>query len=167
MRLRINCIFIIFLWLFFVSACHGNDKPEIAPNFVIIDIDGNEIDLSALKGKRVVLDFWATWCPPCRQSIPEMVKLQKKYEDELEIIGISLDDPLKLDDSSLRKFMKKNKMNYRVARLTQEIMQSYFKEGEKILIPTLFIIDSKGNLREKLVGFEPGRLEAIMRNIKN
>ena len=166
MKLKINCIFIIFLVLFFVSACHGKDKPETAPDFFIIDIKGNVIDLPALKGKIVVLDFWATWCPPCRQSIPEMVKLQKKYKDDLEIIGISLDDPSKLDDSGLIKFMEKNKMNYKVARSTQEIIQSYFKKGEKILIPTLFIIDSKGNLREKLVGFEPGQLEKIMRKIK-
>ena len=167
MKFKINCIFILFLLLFFAFACHGKDKSEIAPDFSIIAIDGDVVELSALKGKIVVLDFWATWCPPCMQSIPEMVGLQRKYKDELEIIGISLDDPSKLNDSSLIKFMEKNKMNYKVARSTQEIMRSYFKRGEKILIPTFFIIDSKGNLREKLVGFEPGQVEKIMQKIKN
>ena len=166
MKFKINCIFILFLLLCFAFACHGKDKSEIAPDFSIIDIHGNVIELSALKGKIVLLDFWATWCPPCRQSIPEMVELQRKYKDELEIIGICLDDPSQLNDSGLIKFMEKNKMNYKVTRLTQEIMQSYFKKGEKILIPTLFIIDSRGNLREKLVGFEPGKVEKIMKKIK-
>lgn len=166
MKLKINCIFTIFLLVFFSFACHGKDKPEIAPDFSIVDINGNEIELSALKGKIVVLDFWATWCPPCRQSIPEMVELQKKYKDELEIIGISLDDPSKLNDSNLIKFMEKNKMNYKVVRSTNEIMRSYFKKGEKLLIPTLFVIDAKGNIREKLVGFEPGHLEKIIRKIR-
>ena len=162
MKLKINGFIIFFLLLFFTLACYEDDKSEATSNFFITDIGGNVIELSALKGKIVVLDFWATWCPPCRQSIPEMVRLQDKYKDKLEIIGISLDDPSEMDDSNLVQFMEKNKMNYRIVRSTQIIMQTYFKKEDKVLIPTLFVIDSKGNLREKLVGFEPGQLEKIM-----
>ena len=162
MKLKINGVIIFFLLLFFTLACYEDDKSEATSNFFITDIGGNVIELSALKGKIVVLDFWATWCPPCRQSIPEMVRLQDKYKDKLEIIGISLDNPSEMDDSNLVQFMEKNKMNYRIVRSTQNIMQTYFKKEDKVLIPTLFVIDSKGNLREKLVGFEPGQLEKIM-----
>ena len=71
------------------SSTPGHD----APDFVLTDLQGNTVKLSDLRGKAVVLNFWATWCPPCKEEIPWLVDLQKRYGSQgLQIVGISMDD---------------------------------------------------------------------------
>ena len=67
-------------------------NPAAAPAFVARDLDGRDISTASLRGKVVLLNFWATWCPPCRAEIPDLVALQEKYRDQLQIIGISEDE---------------------------------------------------------------------------
>jgi thiol-disulfide isomerase/thioredoxin len=123
------------------------------PSWSAKDIDGKVVSSDQLKGKVVVLDFWATWCPPCRMEIPGYIDLQKKYgSDGLVIIGASVDD----DDSGrvemVRKFMQKMGMNYSVV-FPEAAMVSTF--GDPQGIPATFIIDRNGKVVDHKVGAEP------------
>jgi peroxiredoxin len=142
-----------------VTGCQGSaESGPMAPDFSLPDLSDRNVSLSDFRGKVVLLDFWATWCPPCRMSIPELVKLQDKYRDAgLEILGISLDDPQDGRNRYLEEFRKKYKINYRILLFNSKVMQDYFGM-ESPAIPTMFVIDRDGKIREKIVGFNPKAL---------
>ena len=122
-------------------------KP-VAPNWQLRDINGEPISLADFKGKVVILDFWATWCPPCRQEIPGFVTLQRKYQDKgLVIIGVSLD---KQGPSVVKPFMRELGMKYRVVMGDEKIVSDY---GGIEAIPTTFIIDRQGKVVTVHQGF--------------
>ena len=108
-------------------------------------MDGSDVSLSKFKGKVILLNFWATWCPPCVNEIPELVKLQEKYAGKFAIVGLSLDE----DSAEVKKFYTANKINYPIAMGTAEIQATY---GGIPSIPTTFIIDTEGNIVDKIVG---------------
>ena len=119
-----------------------------AANFQMIDVFGKQVRLNALRGKVVLLDFWATWCPPCRAEIPHFNKLYRKYRSQgFEIIGVSLD---KGGPEVVRPFAKENKMRYPLVMGDTKITQDY---GGIRGIPTTFLIDKKGRIAYKYVGF--------------
>ena len=152
--------------LFFTLGC-GNEvgAGHMAPDFVLKDLSGKTVSLSDYRGRVVVLDFWASWCPPCRMAIEELVKLQaEKGHDGLVILGISMDHPKRIDDEDLRSFIKDKNINYTVLRYNMEIIKDYFGEKE-FGIPTLFIIDREGNIVEQQEGFYPGALEKSLEKI--
>ncbi len=120
-----------------------------APAFTLQDVNGKKISLSDYKGKVVIVDFWATWCPPCRRSIPDLIDLQKKYKNKIAVIGISVDMDTRSD---VAPFVKKNKINYKVLYATPEVVQAY---GNIDAIPTSFIIDQHGNIVTQHVGLTP------------
>lgn len=132
----------------FANAAQLDDEKtnQKAPDFKLKLTDGKTIKLSDHKGKIVIVDFWATWCPPCRRSIPDLIDIQKTYKDKVVIIGISLDTETKED---VVPFMKKYGINYPVAYGSAEVVQSY---GYVEAIPTAFIIDQKGNIAATHVG---------------
>ncbi|GAB6283636.1 MAG: hypothetical protein STSR0008_24210 [Ignavibacterium sp.] len=133
-----------------------------APDFSLVDINGKTVKLSDHKNKVVMLDFWATWCPPCRKGIPDLVKLQKKYKDQLVIIGISLDTDTKKD---VVPFAKNYGINYPVVYGNQEVVNNY---GGIEAIPTSFIIDKKGNIVQSFVGLMSiSTYEEIIQNLLN
>jgi peroxiredoxin len=116
-------------------------KHQPAPAWELKDTTGKTVKLSDFKGKVVVLDFWATWCPPCRQEIPGFIDLQKKFADKgLVIVGISLDEK---GPSVVTPFITKLGMNYPVVMGTQEVSEKY---GDIQAIPTTFVIDRQGNI---------------------
>jgi peroxiredoxin len=116
-----------------------------APDINLTDMDGNEIILSQLKGKRVVLDFWATWCPPCKKEIPHFITLANEMKtDDLVIIGISSEDK-----RILEKFIKKIGINYPI--VSADNLPSPFSEISSI--PTTFFIDRNGIIQNVLVGY--------------
>ncbi len=118
-----------------------------APDFTLKGVDGNDLTLSSLKGKVVIIDFWATWCPPCREEIPGFIELYKKYKDQgLEIIGISVDK----DENKLKKFVADNGVNYPIVSFTKDVTEAY---GGIQSIPTTFILDHQLNIVGKHVGF--------------
>ena len=126
-----------------------NEFP-IAPDFTLNDLDGKTIKLSDYKGKVVILDFWATWCGPCRRGIPEFIELQSEYgEDKLVILGISVDQG---DLSVVPKFAESYGINYPVLYANQDIQRKY---GPIRSIPTAFIIDKDGKARDMVVGLRP------------
>jgi len=122
----------------------------VAPDFALQDLDGNTVRLSDYKGKVVILDFWATWCGPCRRGIPEFIELQEEFGDEkLVILGISVDQG---DLSVVPKFAEQYGINYPVLYANQDIQMKY---GPINSIPTAFIIDKEGKARDMAVGLRP------------
>ncbi len=92
------------------ALCDASPKPANL-NFVLKDVDGRSVNLAAHKGKVILLDFWATWCPPCKVEIPWFVEFQTKYGAQgLSVIGVSVDDPV----AKLKPFIAQYKMNYPV-----------------------------------------------------
>jgi cytochrome c biogenesis protein CcmG/thiol:disulfide interchange protein DsbE len=123
---------------------------QIAPKFILYTLDGNEVKLDDYKGKIVILDFWATWCPPCIKGIPDLVSIQSEFINDVVVIGISLDQPSTRDD--LRPFIDKYKINYPIVMGTTEVVVAY---GNIQAIPTSFVIDREGKILSKHIGLVP------------
>jgi peroxiredoxin len=120
-----------------------------APAWKLKDLDGQLVDSAQFKGKVVVIDFWATWCPPCRSEIPGYVDLQKKYgQAGLVIVGISLDT---VAPAEVKQFVTKNQMNYPVVIGDESVTATF---GGVDAIPTTFVVDRQGNIRYRKVGAE-------------
>jgi thiol-disulfide isomerase/thioredoxin len=117
-----------------------------APAFSLQDLEGKPLTLENYRGKVVVLDFWATWCAPCRTEIPHFVKLQEQYGGQgLQIIGISMDDTAK----PVREFYREFKMNYPVGVGNEQVAEAY---GGVLGLPVIFLIGRDGRIAEKYVG---------------
>jgi len=121
-------------------------NPDAAPAFHLNDLDGKPLSLSEAKGKIVLLNFWATWCGPCRAEIPDLVDLQKRYADKLEIIALATDEE---DADAVRHFILQSGINYRVAMVSDEVRRDY---GGIAALPTAFVIDPQGRIVQKHVG---------------
>lgn len=128
-----------------------------APDFELNDVNGNPFKLSNLRGKVVVLNFWATWCPPCRKEIPDFNELQAQYGDKgLQFVGVALDDE---GLPKVKKWMSTNPVNYPVVVADANIRKAY---GEMSAIPVTLLIDRAGNIRTKYVGM---RQKAIVESM--
>jgi thiol-disulfide isomerase/thioredoxin len=125
---------------------HFVRNPDQAPDFKLEDLDGKPLSLSAWRGKVILLNFWATWCGPCRAEIPDLIELQKKYGDRLQIIGLDVDDD---DAAEVKKFVDKNGINYPVGMATNEIRIQY---GGVAALPTSFVLDDQGRVVQKHEG---------------
>lgn len=119
-----------------------------APGWKLTGLDGKTVKLSDFRGKVVILNFWATWCMPCRVEIPHFVELQKQYGDRgLAIIGVSLDEQ---GPEVVKKFVKQIGMNYLVVTGNEKIVAAY---GGIEGIPTTFVIDRKGRIVRGYIGY--------------
>ena len=146
---------LLTLGSFFVGFAFASAAPVApvpAPNWTLKDVNGKPVSFDQFKGKVVVVDFWATWCPPCRAEMPGYVALQKKYEkDGLVIIGMSVDAQ---GPGVVKKFIEQNGINYQIVMSDDEV-QTAFAGNEPITgIPTTFIIDREGKIRDRKVGAE-------------
>ncbi len=163
-RAYIFASLILFLLLQGCSK-HGVAAKPSAPDFTLQDLAGNEVSLRQHKGQIVLLDFWATWCPPCRQSIPELVDIQEKYRDHgLVILGISTDDPRRTSVKTLLAFKNKYKINYSILRANHSVTTAYLGTGQ-MPIPTLFVIDREGRVVDGIVGYAPGAVERSVKKL--
>jgi len=133
-------------------------KHPLAPGFSLPELTGQTLDLSAYRGKVVLLDFWATWCDPCREEIPHFVELQTNYRDQgLQVIGISMDD----GPEPVRDFYQRFHMNYPVAMGNAKIGELY---GGVLGLPIAFLIDRNGRIEAKHIGATS--LSVLEREIK-
>ena len=127
--------------------------PDPAPDIKAKDLNGKELSLDAYKGKVVLLNFWATWCGPCRAEIPGLIQIQEAYKDRLQIIGMDVDD----DEEHLRAFVKDQGINYPVAMTSVPVRLAYGGIGA---LPTLFVINQDSKVVQKHVGlFNPALYE--------
>ncbi len=109
----------------------------------MVDLDGHNISLPSYAGKVVLVNFWAAWCTPCAEEIPQFIALQNKYAAKgFQIIGISMEDK----ESVLREFYRTHHMNFPVAIGNQQIAQQY---GGILGLPTSFLIDRDGRIQRK------------------
>lgn len=123
-------------------------RGEKAPDFSLTTLDGKKVQLSDYRGKVVVLDFWATWCAPCVESIPHLNALQKTYAAKgLVVLGVSVD---KAPDASVRAFARKQRIRYPV------LLDPAFRAGELYgasSIPLVYIIGKDGAVRAIHIGY--------------
>ncbi len=157
--------FIIILVFFSLILTQCSKKKETlsspAPDFRLNTIDEQEITISALKGKVVLLDFWATWCGPCRESIPHLVEVYKNYHEKgFELIGMSIDK--KTEVETVRKFVKSMGISYPIIMTSDDVIRSYGVSS----IPTSILIDKNGKIREKIVGFNTSIARRITKQIE-
>lgn len=125
------------------AAVVGADAPEL----VLKDLAGNEVKLSDYKGKVVLLNFWATWCAPCRAEIPAFLRLREQYQDRgLEVIGVSLDEEA---SDVVSDFATQLHINYPILIGTPEAVKAY---GPIDQIPTTFIVDRQGRVHSRHLG---------------
>jgi thiol-disulfide isomerase/thioredoxin len=121
-------------------------ESPLAPDFSLPDLSGGYLQLSTYRGKVVLLDFWATWCDPCRDEIPRLVELQNKYGDRgLQIVGVSMDD----GPEPVRDFYRRFKMNYPVVMGNAKIGEIY---GGILGLPIAFVIERDGRIYAKHIG---------------
>jgi thiol-disulfide isomerase/thioredoxin len=129
----------------------SGDASGPAPAFTLNALSGQQAALSQYKGQVVMVNFWATWCGPCRAEIPDLVALQEKYKDTLQVIGISEDEA---DVEVVRRFAAEHKVNYPVAMMTPEVEKLF--PGVSAL-PTSFILDRESRVVQKHVGMLTAR----------
>ncbi len=136
------------------------ESADLAPNFDLTSTDGKNIKLSDYRGKVVIVDFWATWCPPCRKGIPDLIELQNEFKDNLVVIGVSLDQDTKSD---VIPFIKKIGINYPIVYGTDQVIMDY---GSINAIPTSFVINKDGKIVDKHIGLVPkSEFEAKIKEI--
>lgn len=135
-----------------LAGCDSKPKqkaPKLGSDFTLRDVYENEFKLSDYRGKVVMIEFWATWCPPCRDSIPELIKLHEQYKDkDFKLFAISLDE----DTFALYKFVESNKLPYTVLIGDKDVEDRYGAHK----IPMTFLLDKKGTVVKKHMGFAQG-----------
>jgi len=128
------------------SGTLGTKIKALAPDFTLPQLDGKQLTLSSYRGKVVLLDFWATWCVPCREETPHFVEMQQKYgERGLQIIGVSMDD----SPDPVRTFYQQFHMSYPVVMGTPAIGEAY---GGVLGLPIAFLIDRSGRIVARHMG---------------
>jgi len=131
----------------------SNGQP--APPFLVQDLNGNTISTATWQGKVVLVNFWATWCPPCREEIPILIELSKNYPDQLLVVGVSMDDG---PAEEVRDFAAAAGINYPIVMRSPELVNAY---GGVPALPTSFLVDREGHVVQKHVGLFPGGVYEI------
>ena len=137
----------------------ARDRAPVDP-LVMRDLSGAEVSLSELRGKVVLVNFWATWCGPCRQEIPDLIALRDRYPDQLEVIGVSLDES---GPDTVRAFVDEFAMDYPVVMSTAEITRHF---PGVFALPTTFVLDPEGRVAQRHVGLiNPAIIEQELRHL--
>lgn len=156
---NLRCLFGTLAFALIAAFASASVVGQPAPALTFTDLTGREVSLAALKGKVVVVDFWATWCGPCRTEIPGYIELQKKHGPEgLVIVGVSLDQK---GAKYVKQFAEKNSMNYTVVMGDNAAVDAF---GGFEAIPTTFLIGRDGRiLHEKTGAMETAEYEQIVK----
>jgi thiol-disulfide isomerase/thioredoxin len=127
--------------------------PAPAPPFLVNDLTGQPVSSAAFPGKVVLLSFWATWCPPCRLEIPELIELQARYKDKLQVIGISMDDSdTPAEVKHVQDVTGELGINYPVVIASPQLVEEY---GGVPALPTTFVLNTGGRIVQKHTGLYP------------
>ncbi len=133
----------------------GIEPGQTPPPFTLADLEGNQVSLSDFEGSVVVLDLWATWCPPCKKEIPFLVTLYEEYKDQgLAVVGVGLD---RGGASVLAPFVEANNISYTILVGDDQIGSDYKVSG----IPMTLMIGRDGRVASKEVGFAPAMEEGM------
>ncbi|MED3691638.1 TlpA disulfide reductase family protein [Peribacillus butanolivorans] len=131
-----------------------------APDFSLKTLDGKQVNLSDYKGKKVMLNFWATWCPPCKKEMPDMQKYSQQAGDDVVILAVNIDP-----ENDVQAFVEDNGITFTIP-LDSQSAKTPVNERYKILsIPTTYFIDSKGIIRNKVISAM--QLKDMERNINS
>ena len=143
---RIPVLIALFLGL--LAGCNRGSRPGLvgnpAPDFTVQDAD-RKVVLRDLRGKTVVLNFWATWCPPCVEEMPSLVKLQSNLKDRVVVLAVSVDE----DERSYHTFLKKNNVDLLTVRDPQQKSNELYGTFK---FPETYIIDRNGVVQRKFIG---------------
>jgi len=133
----------------------GNDEKDAlgglkigakAPNFSLKTLDGKQVELSDYEGKKVMLNFWATWCPPCKKEMPDMEKYTQQAGDDVVVLAVNIDP-----ENDVQAFVEDNGITFTIP-LDSQSAKNPVNERYKILsIPTTYFIDKKGIIRNKVI----------------
>ena len=135
-------------------------NPDPAPTLKVATLDGKPLSLADYKSKVILLNFWATWCGPCRAEVPDLVELQSKYKDQLQVIGLVVDDE---DENAVKKFAERYGINYPIAMAPDEVRAEY---GGIPALPTSFVLDGEGRVVQKHEGLrDPVLYEVEIRSL--
>jgi len=135
-------------------------KGQPAPPLKVVSTSGQQISLANYKGYVLVIDFFATWCPPCREAIPHLNGLSRKYGRQgLQVLGLSLDDG---DEGGVKDFIASKRIVYPVALAGQDVQADYGLRS----LPTVYVIDKKGNVADKFMGGSDETLKTMETLIK-
>jgi thiol-disulfide isomerase/thioredoxin len=120
-----------------------------APDWELADLSGKPVKFSNFRGHVLIVDFWATWCVPCRIEIPRFVELQKQYGNKgLTVVGVSLDEQ---GPEVVKKFVKQFRVSYPIVIGNQKVVEAY---GGVDVIPTTFVIDRQGHIVSRHIGYD-------------
>lgn len=163
--IRTILVGVIFIFGSLFTACVHRPQPSLeigspAPAFSLPDLDGRNISLDQYRGKVVLLDFWATWCGPCRMTMPLMEQLQKEFADALTLFAVNLGE----SPESVREFLREQNLNPRVLLDKDQRVGELYGAGA---IPMHVLIDKSGIVREILIGFDPRMLPQLRSKIRN
>ena len=147
-RIPVLFVLIFVLVMVLVAGCNRGSHPGLvgspAPDFTVQDAD-RKVVLHDFRGKVVVLNFWATWCPPCVDEMPSLVKLQSDLKDRVVVLAVSVDE----DERSYRSFLKKNNVDLLTVRDPQQKSNELYGTFK---FPETYIIDRQGVVQRKFIG---------------
>ncbi|MDO7487231.1 TlpA disulfide reductase family protein [Peribacillus frigoritolerans] len=147
----------------------GNDEKDSlgglkigakAPNFSLKTLDGKQVELSDYKGKKVMLNFWATWCPPCKKEMPDMEKYTKQVGDDVVVLAVNIDP-----ENDVQAFVEDNGITFTIPLDSQSAKNPVNERYKIISIPTTYFIDKKGIIRNKVISAM--QLKDMERNINS
>jgi thiol-disulfide isomerase/thioredoxin len=138
----------------------ANDSKKPLPNFRVTKLDGGSLTAADLKGKVTVLDFWATWCDPCKEEIPDYNKLQEKYAGkDFQILGVTVESGSVAD---IKRKVEEFKIKYPVTVGDDNVVDAF---GGMIGFPTTFLISKDGKIQKKFIGSIPGKQKQLTQGI--
>jgi peroxiredoxin len=133
---------------------------DLAPDFALTDLEGKEVRLSDLRGKVVLIDFWATWCPPCREELPHIQRLHEQLESEgLVVLALATDR----DPAKVRSFVSHHGFTFTVLPVNPRVAATYRVRG----IPTVYLVDREGRIRFRHVGYSRGAEKSLEKETKD
>jgi peroxiredoxin len=155
----------LLLALLLAAACgpppRADNKAEAAPAFDLPDLAGGRATLASLKGKVVVLDFWATWCGPCIVELPQYNDFARQYKQRgVEVVGVVFDSG---EPQEIQDFVREHRVEYRQLLGDDKMMDAF---GGNMGLPTTFVIDREGRITTKFVGSTPDKFERLHKAVE-